>query len=39
VPDQLHTVDRKRLVRRLQGALPESTLQEVLAVLQEMFAV
>jgi mRNA interferase MazF len=38
VPDQLRTVDRERLVKRL-GALPESTLQEVLAVLQEMFAV
>ena len=38
VPDQLRMVDRERLVKRL-GALPESTLQEVLAVLQEMFAV
>ena len=38
MPDQLRTVDRERLVKRL-GALPECTLQEVLAVLQEMFAV
>ena len=38
VPEQLRTVDRERLVKRLD-ALPESTLQEVLAVLQEMFAV
>jgi mRNA interferase MazF len=37
VPEQLRTVDRERLVKRLD-ALPESTLQEVLAVLQEMFA-
>jgi mRNA interferase MazF len=37
VLDQLRKVDRERLVKRL-GALPESTLQEVLAVLQEMFA-
>ncbi|MEI6030592.1 MAG: type II toxin-antitoxin system PemK/MazF family toxin [Synechococcaceae cyanobacterium ELA739] len=38
VPDQLRTVDRERLVKHL-GVLPESTLLEVLAVLQEMFAV
>jgi mRNA interferase MazF len=38
VPDQLRTVDRERLVKRL-GALPQITLLEVLAVLQEMFAV
>ncbi len=38
VPDQLRTVDRERLVKHL-GALPESTLLEVLSVLQEMFAV
>jgi mRNA-degrading endonuclease toxin of MazEF toxin-antitoxin module len=38
VPDQLRMVDRERLVKRL-GALPESTLLAVLAVLQEMFAV
>jgi mRNA interferase MazF len=38
VPDQLRTVDREWLVKRL-GVLPESTQQEVLAVLQEMFAV
>ncbi len=37
-PDQLRTVDRERLVKHL-GVLPESTLLEVLAVLQEMFAV
>jgi mRNA interferase MazF len=37
VPDQLRTVDRERLVKRL-GVLPEATLLEVLAVLQEMFA-
>ncbi|WP_254968043.1 type II toxin-antitoxin system PemK/MazF family toxin [Cyanobium sp. CH-040] len=38
VPDQLRTVDRERLIRRL-GVLFESTLLEVLGVLQEMFAV
>lgn len=38
VPDQLRTVDRDRLVKRL-GALSESTLFEVLRVLQAMFAV
>ena len=37
VPDQLRTVDRERLVKRL-GVLPEGTLLQVLAVLQEMFA-
>ena len=37
VPDQLRMVDRERLGKRL-GALPESTLQEVVAMLQEMFA-
>lgn len=38
VPDQLRTVDRERLVKRL-GVLPEPTLLEVLTVLQTMFAV
>jgi mRNA interferase MazF len=37
VPDQLCTVDRERLVKRL-GALPEVALLQVLGVLQEMFA-
>lgn len=37
VLDQLRTVDRERLVKRL-GALPGQTLAEVLAALQEMFA-
>jgi len=37
VPDQLRMVDRERLGKRL-CALPESTLQEVVAMLQEMFA-
>jgi len=37
VPDQLRTVDRERLVKRL-GVLPEGTLLQVLGVLQEMFA-
>ena len=37
VPDQLCTVDRERLVKRL-GVLPEATLLQVLGVLQEMFA-
>jgi mRNA interferase MazF len=37
VLDQLRTVDRERLVKRL-GALPGQTLTEVLAALQEMFA-
>jgi mRNA interferase MazF len=38
VLDQLRTVDRERLMKRL-GALPEPTLLAVLAVLQEMFAI
>jgi mRNA interferase MazF len=38
VPDQLRTVDRERLMKRL-GVLSESTLLQVLAVLQEMFAI
>jgi mRNA-degrading endonuclease toxin of MazEF toxin-antitoxin module len=38
VPDQLRTVDRERLIRRL-GVLSETTLLEVLGVLREMFAV
>jgi mRNA interferase MazF len=37
VPDQLRTIDRERLVKRL-GTLPQATLQEVLKVLQAMFA-
>jgi mRNA interferase MazF len=37
VLDQIRTVDRERLVRRL-GKLPASTLQRTLAILQEMFA-
>ena len=38
VPDQLRAVDRDRLVKRL-GVLPETSLVEVLAILQAMFAV
>jgi mRNA interferase MazF len=38
VLDQLRTVDRERLVRRL-GALPASTLAKALGVLRSMFAV
>lgn len=37
VLDQLRTVDRERLVRRL-GALSSQALSEVLGALQEMFA-
>jgi mRNA interferase MazF len=37
VLDQLRTVDRERLVKRL-GALPAQTVSELLARLQEMFA-
>ncbi len=37
VLDQLRTVDRERLVRRL-GRLPAGTLERVLKLLQEMFA-
>jgi mRNA interferase MazF len=37
VLDQLRTVDRGRLMKRL-GALPSQTLAEVLGALQEMFA-
>lgn len=37
VLDQLRTVDRERLVKRL-GVLPAATLGEVFASLQEMFA-
>ena len=37
VPDQLRTVDRVRMVRRL-GKLPRGTMDRVLAVLQRMFA-
>ena len=38
VPDQLRAVDRDRLVKRL-GSLSETTLTELLGVLQAMFAV
>ena len=38
VADQLMAVDRDRLVKRL-GSLSETTLNELLAVLQAMFAV
>jgi len=37
VLDQLRTVDRERLVRRL-GRLSPSTFAQVLSTLQEMFA-
>lgn len=37
VLDQLRTVDRARLVRRL-GKLPPRTFEKVLSILQEMFA-
>ena len=37
VLDQLRTVDRERLLRRL-GALPQATTARALTVLQEMFA-
>ena len=37
VLDHIRTVDRERLVRRI-GKLPASTLNQVLAVLQEMFS-
>lgn len=37
VLDQLRTVDRERLVKRL-GVLSASTLTDVLSALQEMFA-
>lgn len=37
VLDQVRTVDRERLVKRL-GAVPSQTLSEVLAALREMFA-
>jgi mRNA interferase MazF len=36
VLDQIRTVDRERLVRRL-GKLSSSTLASILAILQEMF--
>jgi mRNA interferase MazF len=36
--DQLRAVGRDRLVKRL-GSLPETTLNELLGVLQAMFAV
>jgi mRNA interferase MazF len=38
VLDQIRTVDRERLVKRL-GKLPSATLGSVLAILQEMFTV
>ncbi len=37
VLDQIRTIDGERLVRGL-GRLPDSTMQRVLSVLQEMFA-
>lgn len=37
VADQLRAVDRERLVKHL-GRLPETTLNELLGVLQAMFA-
>lgn len=37
VLDQIHTVDKTRLVRRL-GKIDETTAQRVLALLGEMFA-
>ncbi len=37
VADQLRTIDRERLIRRL-GSLTPATLERVLQVLQEMFA-
>ncbi len=37
VIDQIRTIDRVRLVRRL-GKLPPATVKRVLAILQEMFA-
>lgn len=37
VLDQIRTVDRERLVRRL-GTLPSSALERALAVLEEMFS-
>lgn len=37
VIDQIRTVDRERLVRRL-GEVSSSTLGRILAILQEMFA-
>ena len=37
VLDQLRTVDRERLVKRL-GALSSNTMTDVLSALQEMFA-
>jgi mRNA interferase MazF len=38
VADQLRAVDQERLVKRL-GSLSEATLNELLGVLQSMFAV
>ena len=37
MPDQLRAVDRERLVKRL-GSLSETTLTDLLSVLQAMFA-
>lgn len=36
VLDQIRTVDHERMVRKL-GKIPSSTLEQVLAILQEMF--
>ncbi len=37
VLDQIRTVDRERMIRRV-GRVPPATLRRVLSVLQEMFA-
>ncbi len=37
LPDQIRTLDRQRLVKRL-GAVDDSTLSAVLAILTDMFA-
>ena len=37
LPDQMRTIDRRRLVRRL-GAVEAETLAETLAVMRELFA-
>ncbi len=38
VLDQIRTVDRERLLRRV-GSIPAPTLERILAVLREMFAI
>jgi mRNA interferase MazF len=37
LPDQMRTIDRRRLVRRL-GMVETETLAETLAVMRELFA-